>query len=146
MAIHPDVLTRGTNLANSISLAIQDSPFIATRYTGCVLEKDHLLTPELTDQGLREAKAVYPPLIMLYQLIVRIESNPISDLMIHSWLDPILAALTSLDSDIVVLDQNEVARRRVKETNDMIDSLTLNLASRESPYRINKIHPTNNQR
>lgn len=142
MTIHPDVLRRGTNRANSLTLAIRGSRFMAVRYTGNVLEQAYLLTPELTDQGLREAEFMFPPLIALNQLFEQIDNHPISGPMLHAMLDPIITTLASLDSGLFVLDQNELSRRRVKETNDMSDALNLNRARRSNANSINIIYPT----
>lgn len=141
MTINPDVLQRGINRANSLTLAVREYPDMALRYTGNVLEQNHLLTPELTDTGLREAQIMYPPIIMMHQLIETIDSHPIAGSMMNSLLEPIIAMyLAAVGGELP--DQSKLKKLRAKQAHDMKDALTLNTAKRSHLSSINVIYPT----
>lgn len=141
MTIHPDVYKRGVNRANALMHAVAKSHFIAARYTGNMLEQNHLLAPELTPIGMREARILYPPIIMMHQLIETIDNHPIASQIVDTLLSPIVSTFLSMSGDQLP-DQSETRRRRSNEKYEMIDTLALNEAKTSNVSSINVIYPT----
>src|SRR3989344_7346857 len=120
--LHPDVLKRVVAEAHALEYWRGRSKFVADRYTGNVLERLHIITPQLTKQGLRELGFIIPVEVEAFKFIEHISQNP----GVRQLLEPAMLLTERLLGEPRPKTWQEAARdfRRIRQS--LNDCLVLN--------------------